>query len=148
VLHERRLRRGAEPLIVVTHADNLRDENHAPDLVWVWAEVDCDFCGGNGVVWSYHVAPLATARPVWLTPQQEVFDAYASANETPWTACERCAGLIEAEQWDALVQACVSRLKVETGQIVDANGTEAISGMHRQFIAMRTGARVPYAASA
>ncbi|WP_405824460.1 hypothetical protein OG705_29785 [Streptomyces sp. NBC_00838] len=125
------------------HAD--RDADHAPDLVWVWDEADCDFCGGQGVVWSYQVVPLAAARPVFVSPDHKhVLDTDGALNETPWTACGGCAELIEAEKWDDLVRAFVTRHHKATGETVDASGAALIRNSQQQFAAMRTGARIPH----
>ncbi|MFF9785707.1 hypothetical protein [Streptomyces nigrescens] len=145
--HLRHSRPGAAPEIVVAHSDSDRDADHVPDRVWVWDEVQCDFCGGHGVVWSYQVVPLAAARPLWLTQQNQIVDHSGSMNETPWTACEGCANLIELEDWRGLVRAFVTRHEHESGQIIDAAGVETIRELQSQFVSMRTGGRLPYGTS-
>jgi hypothetical protein len=134
------------PEIIVNHLDRSRDASHSVDPVWVWDEVQCDFCSGYGVAWSYQVVPLAAVPLMLLNSSGEIFDTAETANETPWTACEQCASLIEAQKWEALVTACANRFKAETGQVLDAHETAAIRNVQHQFVAMRTGARLPYAA--
>ncbi|MFC8016511.1 hypothetical protein [[Kitasatospora] papulosa] len=139
------LHHGAAPDTVIKHRHAERDEDHAPDLVWVWDEVQCDFCGGQGVVWSYQVAPLAAARPVWVSPDRKhILDTDGAMNDTPWTACGECAELIEAKKWDDLVQAFVTRHHKETGETIGPTGAASIKATQQQFVKMRTGARIPH----
>ncbi|MCX4681559.1 hypothetical protein OG413_40885 [Streptomyces sp. NBC_01433] len=149
LIRAKNIRQGVATETLIRHLDADRDEGHRPDLVWVWDEVQCDFCGGRGVVWSYQVAPLAAARPVWISPEgNRVLDTDGAANETPWTACGGCADLIEAGKWEDLVQAFTTRHLKETGESIDPAGAATIRATQHQFVAMRTGARVLYATSA
>ncbi|MET9779069.1 hypothetical protein ABZ023_33285, partial [Streptomyces sp. NPDC006367] len=100
LIRAERIRRDAAPETMIKHLDSDSDHEHDADLVWVWDEVQCDFCGGRGVEWFYQVAPLAAPRPAWLSPAGELLDTHGAVNQTPWTACGGCADLIEAENWD------------------------------------------------
>ncbi|WP_237498130.1 MULTISPECIES: hypothetical protein [unclassified Streptomyces] len=139
------LHAGAASDSVIKHRHSERDEDHAPDLVWVWDEVQCDFCGGRGVVWSYQVAPLAAARPVYVSPDRKhVLDTTGAMNETPWTACGGCADRIEVEKWDDLVKAFITRHHNETGETIGPIDAAQIRSTIQQFVKMRTGARIPH----
>jgi len=133
-------------VVEIRHKESLHDDDHQAELVWVWDEVECDFCSGHGVLWSYQVLPQPTAaRTVLLNPGQPVLDIHRTANDTPWTACGPCGDLIEIRAWDALIQRFVDRVEA-SGRVVGDFGRQRVAEQHQQFVAMNTGARVPYEA--
>ena len=128
----------------VVHADRARDQDHAVELVWVWDEVECDFCGGPGVVWSYQVAPLNTLSSNALGPAVTTTDL----NDSPWTACQGCADLIEAQAWDGLLQRFADRIAAQEGIRPAPAQLAPLAQVQQQFAMMRTGHRLPYATTA
>jgi len=130
--------------LAVVHADRARDQSHPAELVWVWDEVQCDFCGGNGAVWSYQVAPLNTLSSGAFGPAVTATDL----NDTPWTACQGCADLIEAQAWDGLLQRFADRITEENGIRPTPVQLAPLAGAQQQFARMRTGNRLPYNATA
>lgn len=58
--------------------------------------VNCDFCG---------------LPPAWVFPtrvfQITVLGIDIGRDDGQWKACDRCAGMVEARSWEALVNRCV-----------------------------------------
>ena len=130
--------------LTVVHSDRALDDAHTPELVWVWDEVQCDFCGAPGAVWSYQVAPLNTLGTTDFGPGVTATDL----NDTPWTACQGCADLIEAQAWDGLLQRFADRITVESGVRPNPAQLAPLAQIQQQFVQMRTGNRLPYATAA
>lgn len=129
----------------VEHLDPERDLQHRPDLMWIRGEVCCDFCGSAAVTWSYQVLPGPTATRMMLfnTEENRILDPFATANDTPWSACQPCADLIEAGHWAGLVEQHLARARL-IGTTIGPHYLVSVGECHRQFAEQRTGAREPY----
>lgn len=91
-----------------SHVDalvNLRDD-HKPQPVPVVEMPEtlivgvCDFCSGIDPPWAYRVADFDALR------SEDGKTVYSSVAD--WAACDRCADLIDAEDWDGLHEWVVS----------------------------------------
>ncbi|MFI6283020.1 hypothetical protein [Streptomyces sp. NPDC050988] len=124
---------------------------HEPTVVVGPVRRWCDFCGPKTPAsWSYQVIPVTTRQMLIRSSSapaaHEFTDELISSgqlNDTPWYACDDCAGLIEDDQYGALLKRSARVHAERTGRPVGSDGRVDLHESHQQFRAMKTGARVP-----
>lgn len=94
----------------------------------------CDFCSFEGVIWEYPAkdVKVATARG------QLVFESIGS-----WGACEDCAELIEAGDYEGLHARSVWAFRIIYGEVpeIDEQAREYIKISQQAFAQSRLGER-------
>lgn len=97
--------------------------------------VICDFCSGQPVKWSYPCSNF------------EVAPGYLSLDR--WAACEKCAGYIEDDHYELLLERVEHYYELLLGELGfhlrSPHLRLALCALHCQFKAHRTGSREPYA---
>jgi hypothetical protein len=89
----------------------------------------CDFCSGTPIYASYP-AKTFTAQQV-ENPDGKKLNINSQAD---WAACKTCADLVDASQWDALLQRSVKTFRVKFGGMIpERDLRKFISDLHRQF---------------
>lgn len=94
----------------------------------------CDFCSFEGVIWEY---PAKDVRVV-KSQGQLVFESIGS-----WGACEDCADLIEAGDYEGLHARSVWAFRMIYGEVpeIAKQACEYIKVSHQAFIQARYGKR-------
>ncbi|MFF8618647.1 hypothetical protein, partial [Streptomyces sp. NPDC015350] len=111
----------------------------------------CDFCGPKTpACWSYQVIPVTTRQMIIrgssAPAAREFTDEPTSSgqlNDTPWYACDGCAGLIEDDQYGALLKRSARVHAEHAGRPMGLDMRVHLHESHQQFRAMKTGERVP-----
>jgi hypothetical protein len=89
----------------------------------------CDFCSSSNVYKSYACEDFV----------HDVLSAVEVCSEGIWVACEECAKLIDADQWDELLSRAVRSMVKELGvtQLEATMLRERIGLIHQQFRSLR-----------
>jgi hypothetical protein len=94
----------------------------------------CDFCSSPSVVWRYPCEDFSLTLVFEHKSGNRLPFAWDSADG--WAACEICASLIEAEDWDGLATRSYDTspaLKLMQKILVRDQVLDAIKRMHVEF---------------
>ncbi|MFJ9574569.1 hypothetical protein [Streptomyces bacillaris] len=133
-------------------SDLMGDESDHEAVVTLGPVVQpCDFCTTGLAAWIYQVIPVGPAlvtptRPPSRTelaqPQAGRSQASHGMNDTPWYACEPCAGLIEADDWKGLLLRTIRLFEQKHSVRMATEHRVMGHQLHQQFRNARTGLRV------
>jgi len=109
----------------------------------------CDFCSSEKIRWAYPADDFEIGAIVALDPEtNEPVDVQPMGSAGPWAACEECAKLIEANDYEALKERGI-KVGIDAappGLIVDHKlARTMLANMHAGFRAHRTGPRMEIA---
>lgn len=100
--------------------------------VYVGDPMVCDFCSSVDVTWAY---PAGDFQPDPDLPQ---------ASAGGWAACEPCAELIEAGDWEGLTDRATDAAVKRSGGVLDASFIRPqLRQLYAVFSEFRTGPRRP-----
>lgn len=90
----------------------------------------CDFCGHDSPAWDYDCQDFVIAPDL--------------ASQGGWAACTPCSNMIEADDWDGVLERCVSGAEKFGGEKLAARIRISAGLMHRGFRQYRYGERRPW----
>jgi hypothetical protein len=89
----------------------------------------CDFCSAPGIYANYP----ARSFTAWELQKQDGSTMNVNS-QSDWAACKACASLIDANEWDALVERSILWFRRNWGAALpEAELRSAITDLHRRF---------------
>lgn len=86
--------------------------------------------------------------PEWVVPASDFEVLPGHMSQGPWAACSVCAGLIEKDQWSALVRRAIAGYEERHGGFMPEQAQSNLSPMYRRLRKHITGALQPNPARA
>jgi hypothetical protein len=89
----------------------------------------CDFCSSREIYADYPAQDFN----VWQLPKPDGTKLNINS-ESDWAACKTCADLIDAENWDTLLERSLKAFRKKYGAMLpEAEMRRSIADLHRQF---------------